>query len=244
MPVTLPPGRARVATRPLPIGSPAVANTDRNHRRGLLCCEDRRGVMRENNIDLQTDELSRDLGVALGTSFRPAVLDRDLSCSPPSEACPVKQCYIVIRSFASVAHWPRYVRLAFGIRPISRGVEEVRPRYRQTRCRSSSIRNVGDKSYGCRARYSAISSAAVRGDPSITVSMISCQTDRLRATMAGACTNCVTDMFMVLPAQIGDRWQPRSIPFDSTEPSRCLPSLRSTVQPFAGLSPWDRSELF
>src|SRR5262249_31642201 len=25
---------------------------DRDHRRGLLCCEDGRGVMRENNIDL------------------------------------------------------------------------------------------------------------------------------------------------------------------------------------------------
>src|SRR5216683_576 len=43
---------------------------------------------------------------------------------PPSETCPVKQYYIVIRSFASVARWPRYVRLAFGIRPISRVVEE------------------------------------------------------------------------------------------------------------------------
>src|SRR5262249_60781957 len=52
-------------------------------------------------------------------------------------------------------------------------------------CPSCVCRNVGDKSYGCRARYSAISSAAVRGGPSIIVSMISCQTDRLRATMAG-----------------------------------------------------------
>ena len=41
---------------------------------------------------------------------------------------------------------------------------------------------------GCRARYSAISSAAVRAGPSITVSMISCQTDRLHATTAGART--------------------------------------------------------
>src|SRR5262249_19218136 len=34
--------------------------------------------------------------------------------------------------FESVARWPRYVRLAFDIRSISRVVEEVRPRYRQT----------------------------------------------------------------------------------------------------------------
>ena len=58
---------------------------DRDHRRGLLCCEDRRGVMRENNIDLQTDELSRDLGVALRTSFRPAVLDRDIATLKPTK---------------------------------------------------------------------------------------------------------------------------------------------------------------
>ena len=43
-----------------------------------------------------------------------------------------------------------------------------------------------------------ISSAAVRGDPSITVSMISRQTDRLRPTMAGGTTNSVTDMFIDL----------------------------------------------
>src|SRR4029453_11347505 len=49
---------------------------DRDHRRGLLCCEDRRGVMRENNIDLQTDELSRDLGVTLAAPLCPTVLDR------------------------------------------------------------------------------------------------------------------------------------------------------------------------
>src|SRR5262245_19983719 len=31
--------------------------------------------------------------------------------APPSETCPVKRYYIDIRSFASVACWPRYVRL-------------------------------------------------------------------------------------------------------------------------------------
>jgi len=45
-------------------------------------------------------------------------------------------------------------------------------------------------------RYSAISSAAVRGGPSVTVSMISCQADRLRPTMAGGTTNSMTDIFM------------------------------------------------
>jgi hypothetical protein len=41
--------------------------------------------MRENNIDLQTDELRRDLGVALRTSFRPAVLDRDIATLKPTK---------------------------------------------------------------------------------------------------------------------------------------------------------------
>jgi len=113
--------------------------------------------------------------------------------------------------------------------------------------RSSSIRNVGDKSCWCRARYSSISSAAVRGGPSIIVSMIWRQTDRLHPTTAGGATNCVTDMFigtspycpikLRLPAT-------RSLFPSSRKRHRCLRPLRSTVPPIAGLSPWDRSELF
>ena len=58
--------------------------------------------------------------------------------------------------------------------------------------------------------------------------MISCQTDRLRVTMAGACTNCVTDMFMAI--SVLRQHVPATFVVD------CAANR--------GLSPWDRSELF
>ena len=58
---------------------------DRDHRSSLLCCEDRRGVMRENNIDLQPDELGRDLGETLTAPLCPTILDRDIATLKPNE---------------------------------------------------------------------------------------------------------------------------------------------------------------
>ena len=46
--------------------------------------------MRENGIDLQSDELGRDLGEALGPALRPANLDRDgAALNPPELAQPL-----------------------------------------------------------------------------------------------------------------------------------------------------------
>src|SRR5262245_50707593 len=58
---------------------------DRDHRRRLLCCKDRRGVVRENNIDLQPDELSRDLGETFAAPVCPMILDRDIAPLKPTK---------------------------------------------------------------------------------------------------------------------------------------------------------------
>ena len=83
-PVTLPPGRARLATRPVPTGSPASAKTI--GMTDVACFAARTaGARRDNDIDLQPDELGRDLGEALAASLRPAILDRDGATLDPAE---------------------------------------------------------------------------------------------------------------------------------------------------------------
>ena len=44
-----------------------------------------RGSRRDNDIDLEPDELGRDLGEALAASLRPAILDRDGATLDPAE---------------------------------------------------------------------------------------------------------------------------------------------------------------
>ena len=43
------------------------------------------GSRRDNDIDLEPDELGRDLGVALVASLRPAILDRDVATLDPTK---------------------------------------------------------------------------------------------------------------------------------------------------------------
>ena len=81
----MPPGRARLATRPVPTGSPADREHDRDDRCRLLCREDAGGAVRDNDIDLEPDELGGDLGEALAASLRPAILDRDGATLDPTE---------------------------------------------------------------------------------------------------------------------------------------------------------------
>ena len=82
--MTLPPGRARLATKPLPTGSPATAKTI--GMADVACfAAGTRASRRDDDIDLEPDELGRDLGVALGAALRPAILDRDRATLDPAE---------------------------------------------------------------------------------------------------------------------------------------------------------------
>src|SRR5262249_32778582 len=83
-PVRLPPGRARLATRPVATGSP-VSEDDWDDRGRLPCREDRLGPIRHNHIDLEPDELGCDLGGAFIATLRPAILDRDIPPLAPAQ---------------------------------------------------------------------------------------------------------------------------------------------------------------
>src|SRR5262245_13581630 len=65
---------------------------DRNDRRSLLGRDDRRGCIGDNDIDLEPDELRRDLRHVLAAAFRPAILDRDgAAFDPPELAQPLHE---------------------------------------------------------------------------------------------------------------------------------------------------------
>jgi hypothetical protein len=72
-PVMLPPGRARLTTRPVPIGSPDAAVTI--GMTDVACLA----------VDLEPDEFGGDLGEALFGTFRPAVLDCDGAALDPAK---------------------------------------------------------------------------------------------------------------------------------------------------------------
>ena len=83
IPVTLPPGRERLVTRPLPSGSTARANT------GNGSCDlpyDVNGTsIGYDHIDLEADEFGCDLGGAFVTPFRPATFYGDIASLDPAE---------------------------------------------------------------------------------------------------------------------------------------------------------------
>src|SRR5262249_61484770 len=49
------------------------------------CCEGWFGPRGENDIDLEPDKLGRDLGIILGASLPPAILDGDCAALAPAE---------------------------------------------------------------------------------------------------------------------------------------------------------------
>src|SRR6516162_1829546 len=76
-PVTLPPGCARLRTRPVPTGSFVAAN--------LFGGDDCWGSRRNNEIDFEPHEFGRDLGEALVAALRPAILDCEVVTLDPTE---------------------------------------------------------------------------------------------------------------------------------------------------------------
>src|SRR6516165_1112165 len=93
MPVTLPPGRARLATTPAPTGSICAAEYDWYRRCGALCGKHGRGGPGDDDVDLAIGQLGRDFAVALGARFRPVILDCDIASFGPAEfAEPFDEC--------------------------------------------------------------------------------------------------------------------------------------------------------
>jgi hypothetical protein len=71
----------------------SCSEDDGDDRCRLLCRPDCCGPRRDNDINLVPDELSRDLGIVLGASRRPANLDRDVAAVDPAEAAqPLHEC--------------------------------------------------------------------------------------------------------------------------------------------------------
>src|SRR5262249_25709779 len=82
-PVTLPPGRAKLATKPVPTGSLSTAKTIgmTDVARFAAGCDS----PSDNDIDLESDELRRHLGEALATPLRPPIFDRHIATIDPTE---------------------------------------------------------------------------------------------------------------------------------------------------------------
>src|SRR5260370_10910235 len=80
-PVTLPPGLARLATKPLATGSIATAKT-----MGMtdVACGDS-ATDGDNYVDLHPHELGGNFGVTLGAALRPTILDRDVTVLDPAQ---------------------------------------------------------------------------------------------------------------------------------------------------------------
>jgi hypothetical protein len=76
-PVTLPPGRPRLATKPLADRVHRYREDNRNDWRCLLCGCDA-GSGSDNDVDLEAHELGGDLGDPFGAPLRPAILDSEI----------------------------------------------------------------------------------------------------------------------------------------------------------------------
>ncbi len=82
--MALPPGRARTRDQAATEGVCRYGEHDRDEQRRLLGREDR-GTRRDNDIDLEPDQLGRDFDKALAASLRPSILDRDGATLDPTE---------------------------------------------------------------------------------------------------------------------------------------------------------------
>ena len=89
----MPPGRAQGTDEPAADRVSRHREDDGNDRCGPLCRECWFGAICENQVDLAPDKLGREVGIALGASLAPAVLDRDGATIDPAEfAQPLHKC--------------------------------------------------------------------------------------------------------------------------------------------------------
>ena len=77
-PVMLPPGRARLATSPVSTGSPMIAMTIGNRRGRALGGQRARRAVRDDDVDLEPNQLGCQAGQPLVSALRPPVLDDDV----------------------------------------------------------------------------------------------------------------------------------------------------------------------
>ena len=79
MPVTLPPGRAKLATKPVQDRVAADVEDDRYRRGRIFRSACRSGATaRHDHVDLATDEIRRQSGQSIIAALRPAVFDRQV----------------------------------------------------------------------------------------------------------------------------------------------------------------------
>src|SRR5947209_2892658 len=64
---------------------PGTREDNRYGRCRLLCHQDCRRTIRDNDVHVKSNELSDDLGGALGASLRPSILDLDVMTFSPTE---------------------------------------------------------------------------------------------------------------------------------------------------------------
>src|SRR5262249_3878317 len=84
-PVTLPSGRARLATMPLPTGSPAVANTIGIVDVACFAARGSRSVVGDDDVDLEPNKLVCEISQTLGVPLGPAILDREITALHPAQ---------------------------------------------------------------------------------------------------------------------------------------------------------------
>jgi hypothetical protein len=69
----------------VPTGSPAIEKTIGNPLCRSLCRDDCGGPARDNDINLESDELGRDFSEAFSAPIAPAILDRDGAALDPAK---------------------------------------------------------------------------------------------------------------------------------------------------------------
>ena len=84
-PVTLPPGRGKLATKPLPTGSATLHENDGDGARLLQQRRSGGCALRKNEVGLQRDEFLRESLPRLRVERRPASVDPDVAALRPPE---------------------------------------------------------------------------------------------------------------------------------------------------------------